>query len=31
MIIEKVFTYKPYKRVLIIYKTSYGLYGEVKI
>lgn len=31
MIIEKVFTYKPIKKVLIIYKTSYGLYGEVKI
>ena len=31
MIIEKVFTHKPIKKVLVIYKTSYGLYGEVKI
>lgn len=31
MIIEKVYTNKPFKRVLIIKKTSYGLYGEVKI
>ena len=31
MIIEKVFTNKPIKKVLVIYKTSYGLYGEVKI
>lgn len=30
-IIEKIYTNKPFKRVLIIKETSYGLHGEVKL
>lgn len=30
-IIEKIYTDRPFRRVLIIKETSYGLHGEVKL
>lgn len=31
MIVEKVYTNRPFKKLLIIKETPYGLHGEVKI